>query len=442
MPISMQFPTENHEEIFRSNWNAHSLQESAMHGQEQDSQLKRMRLVATGLLVAMAVLFLFARASEIRHPVLSFVAAFAEAALVGALADWFAVTALFRSPLGLPIPHTAIIPKNKDRIANSLSDFIEHNFLTRSIIQRELRAIDFAGAAAGWLANPVNSRIVSRQIVQSIPSMLHLLEDEDVRQYLRSHLIGVLESMKPGPALADILSMLAANRYHQQLFTHLVGVVSRIVENNQPYLRWRIHESSPRWMPRIIDDKICERLLEAIQETLGEMREEDSEWRLRFQNSVDALIEHLRVSPEYQSRLDGVLRDVVRQPLFHDYVTDLWKSIRSRLIADAVADDSRTAMHLNDALQSFSQGLLHDAQTRSKLNEWAHDLATDIIFTRREFIADLISRVIQTWDAQTMSRKLEQHIGKDLQYIRINGTLVGGLVGLVLHAVSLALARA
>jgi uncharacterized membrane-anchored protein YjiN (DUF445 family) len=414
-----------------------------MQGQEQEKQLNRMRLVATGLLVFMAVLFVATRALEARYPALGFIAfisAFAEAATVGALADWFAVTALFRHPLGLPIPHTAIIPRNKDRIGEGLSDFIEHNFLTREVLHEELRAVDFAGVAARWLADPVNSRAVSLQIARGLPSVLHLLEDDDVQRYLQRHLGGTLGRIKPGPALADILSLLVANRYHQEAFTRVIEAAARVFENHQPYLRLKIHENSPRWMPRAIDNKIYLRLLDGIQEILDEMREEDSEWRHHFQEWVDALIERLRTSPEYEARIAAFLQDVIQQPLFHNYAADLWKNARTRLIADAVADDSRTAAHLEEALLSLSQGLLHDTQLQSRMNEWIHEFTTELIFTRREFIADLVSRVIRTWDAETVSRKLEQYVGKDLQYIRINGTLVGGLVGLLLHAVSLALA--
>jgi uncharacterized membrane-anchored protein YjiN (DUF445 family) len=261
-----------------------------------------------------------------------------------------------------------------------------------------------------------------------------------VRQYLQRHLGAALERVKPGPALADILSMLVASRYHQQAFTRLIEAAARVFENNQPYLRLKIHENSPRWMPRAIDNRIYLRLLDGIYEILHEMREEESEWRLRFNDWVGAQIEHLRTSPEYEARIAAFIQDMTHQPLFHEYAAELWTSARNRLIADATADDSRTAAHLEEALRSLSEGLLHDTPLQSRMNKWIHGFTTELIFTKREFIADLVSRVIRTWDAETVSRKLEQYVGKDLQYIRINGTLVGGLVGLLLHAVSLALA--
>jgi uncharacterized membrane-anchored protein YjiN (DUF445 family) len=173
-----------------------------MPEQEQAVQLKKTRVLATGLLVLMAALFLVARSLQARYPQLSFVAAFAEAAMVGGLADWFAVTALFRSPLGLPIPHTAIIPRNKDRIGDSLSDFLEKNFITQEIIREELRAIDFSGAAATWLSDPANSKAISRQIVRSIPALLRIVEDDDVRQFMQSRMADAMSGIKLAPALA------------------------------------------------------------------------------------------------------------------------------------------------------------------------------------------------------------------------------------------------
>ncbi len=410
-----------------------------MHERQQALQLSKARRLATGLLVAMAILFVVARLLQPAYPYLSFVSAFAEAAMVGALADWFAVTALFRSPLGLPIPHTAIIPRNKDRIGDSLSNFLEHNFITQEIIREELRPIDFAGAAAGWLSKPENSRAISRQIVRSIPALLRVIEDDDVRQFMQSRLTSALEHTKFAPLVAEVLAVLVASGHHRALFDHLIALAARALEHNKPYIRWKIHENSPRWMPKAIDEKFYLRLLDAVQSTLDEMRDEDSEWRLRFQNAVDGFIERLRTSPEYEAKLAAVLSDILGHPLVRNYTIEVWHDVKSRLLADAASPDSQMVAKLDRAFWSFSNELLRDKRVQKKLNQWIRIFATGVVVARRETIADLVSRVIRKWDADTMSRKLELHVGKDLQYIRINGTIVGGLVGLVLHAISLAL---
>lgn len=410
-----------------------------MHEQEQAVQLTRTRRLATGLLVAMAVLFIVTRPLHGRYPWLSFVTAFAEAAMVGALADWFAVTALFRSPLGLPIPHTAIIPRNKDRIGDSLSNFLEHNFITQEIIREELRPIDFAGAAASWLAQPENSRAISRQIVHSVPVLLRVVEDDDVRQFMHNRLSAALEHTKFAPAIAEVLKVLVASNHHQALFNHMITLAANALEHNKPYIRWKIHENSPRWMPKAIDEKFYVRILDALQSTLDEMRDEDSEWRLRFHHMTDEFIENLRTSPEYEEKLEAVMGDILGHPLVRNYTIEVWHDIKARLLADAASPDSQMAAKLEQTLSAFSNDLLRDAKVQRKLNQWIRIFATETIVARREDIADLVSRVIRKWDAETMARKLELHVGRDLQYIRINGTLVGGLVGLVLHAVSLVL---
>ncbi|HYC42709.1 MAG TPA: DUF445 domain-containing protein [Noviherbaspirillum sp.] len=407
-----------------------------MHEQEQAVQLRKTRSLATGLLVAMAVLFVISRSLMPRYPYLSFVAAFAEAAMVGALADWFAVTALFRHPLGIPIPHTAIIPRNKDRIGESLSNFLEHNFITQEVIRAELRPIDFAGAAASWLAQPENSKAVSRQIVRSIPTMLRVIEDEDVRQFMHNRLSAALEHTKFAPVAAEILSVLVASNRHIAFFNHLVEVAARALDRNKDYIRWKIHENSPRWLPKAIDEKFYHRLLDAAQSTLNEMREEDSEWRLRFHNMADDFIQQLRTSPEYEEKIDAVLSEVLGHPMARSYMIHIWHDIKARLEADIASPDSHIAARLDLGFRSIGNELLGDARVQRKLNQWIRIFATETIVARREMIADLVSRVIRKWDTDTMSRKLELHVGKDLQYIRINGTLVGGLVGLILHAIS------
>lgn len=401
--------------------------------------LTRTRRLATGLLVLMAVVFIAGKLMERRYPFLSFVTAFAEAAMVGALADWFAVTALFRSPLGLPIPHTAIIPRNKERIGESLAHFLQHNFITQEIIRDELRPIDFAGVAANWLARPENSRMIAAQFVKSIPSLLRVVEDEDIARFARNRLSAALENVQLAPVIAEALALLATNQRHQALFDHLIDFVARAVEHNKPYIRWKIHQHSPRWLPKAVDEKFFERLVDAIQSTLWEMKEDDSEWRTRFHYMTQDFIEKLRSSESAEERIKSIVTELLAHPMFQDYTNHVWHDIKQRMLADAEAADSQMVARLDQACRGLSEALLDDQKARAKLNQWLRIFATEAIVSRRAAIADLVSKVIRKWDAETVSRKLELHVGKDLQYIRINGTLVGGLVGLLLHLISLAL---
>ncbi len=410
-----------------------------LHEREQGRQLRRMRLIATGLLALMAVVFVAARLLEPRYAFLAFVGAFAEAAMVGALADWFAVTALFRRPMGLPIPHTAIIPRNKDRIGTSIAGFLEHNFMAREVLEKELQQMDFAGAAVNWLQKPENSHALSLQLVAGIPALARMVEDREVSAFLQRTVQGTLGSMHLGPIVAEVLSVLIADRRHQALFDHLIGLAAQALEQNQPLIRQKIHENSPRWVPRMFDEKLFVRLLDGTQKVLDEMQEEGSEWREQFQQAADNLIEQLRHSPEYEDKIKHVVSSTLEHPLFLEYVQQIWQDARTRIVADAQAPDSVAVAQLDRALQALVLSLAQDLPVRGKLNQWLRTFAVDAIHHRRQMIAALVERVIQSWDAETVSRKFELYVGKDLQYIRINGTIVGGLVGLLLHVIKLGL---
>lgn len=411
----------------------------ALREREQVAQLRRMRRLASGMLVLMALLFVVARALQARHPALPFVAAFAEAAMVGGLADWFAVTALFRHPFGLPIPHTAIIAANKERIGASLGAFLEQNFMTREVLRDELAQVDFAGAGADWLAQGEHSRAVAQQIVGAVPALLHLIEDQDAARLMRGAMAGALKGIQFAPLLAKVLSVLVAGRQHYALLERMLAIVAGALEQNRPYIRQKVHENSPRWMPKALDEKFFERLMDGVQAFLTDIEHENSEWRARFQTATEELIGRLASSPEYEAKLQALLASGLGHPLFRDYLGQVWQDVKQRLLADTGAPDSRLAARLDEALRVFSAALAQDARVRGKLNEWIREVVTDTIVGRRDVIAAVVQRVIRKWDAETVSRKLELYVGKDLQYIRINGTLVGGLVGLLLYTLSLAL---
>jgi uncharacterized membrane-anchored protein YjiN (DUF445 family) len=407
--------------------------------QAQLAQLTKMRRIATGLLVLMAIVFVCAKVLEPTYGYLSFVRAFAEAAMVGALADWFAVSALFRRPFGLPIPHTAIIPTNKDRIGESLANFLEHNFMTYEVVSEELRHVDFAGAAAQWLSQPKHSRAVAAQVVSGIPAVLRMIEDEDVGRFMHTRMASALQNVRFAPFLAEIFSILIADRRHQLLFDHLIGLVAKGLEQNRPYIRQKIHEKSPRWIPKSIDERFFVRLVEEVQNVLDEMKSEDSEWRDRFQQAAEDWIEKLRTSPEYEEKIASLVTETLAHPLFRNYTDQVWQDVKRKLLADVTSEDSRAVAKLDQAIRAFSEALAGDAAVRGKLNDWIATFATRAIVEQRGVIANLVKRVIQKWDGETVSRKFELHVGKDLQYIRINGTLVGGMVGLLLHIISFAL---
>ena len=396
-----------------------------------------MRRLASGLLLLMAVVFVLARLLRERHPAFGFVGAFAEAAMVGAIADWFAVTALFRHPLGIPIPHTAIIPSNKERIGENLGNFLEHNFMSYDVVHGELERIDFAGAAAHWLDQRANARAVALQLTSALPALLRMVEDKDAALFLRDALAGALKDVKLAPLLAQLLGVLVAGRQHHVLLEKLLALIASALEQHRPYIRQKVHEHSPRWMPKAIDEKFYERLMAGVQEILADMQNDESQWRARFQDAIEELIEKLATSPEYEQKLRALLNSSLGHPLLRSYLDEVWGDARVRLLDDTARTDSKIAAHLEQALRAFSAALARNGQVQVKLNEWIRTFAAETIVAKRELIVDLVRRVIRSWDADTLSRKFELHVGRDLQFIRINGTIVGGLVGLLLHTIGL-----
>lgn len=410
----------------------HGLPREALQAQG----LARMRRLATGLLLLMAAVFVGAHLLARTRPGFAYLAAFAEAAMVGAIADWFAVTALFRHPLGLPIPHTAIIPANKERIGENFAHFLEHNFMTVEVVRGELERIDIAGIAAAWLARPVHARAVAAQLTRAIPAVLRMTADKDAAAWLGAGLDGALRNVRLAPLLSKLLAVLAAGRQHHVLLEKLLTVVAEALERQRPYIRQKVHDNSPRWLPKAIDEKFYERLMAGVHATLDDLRNEDSAWRVRFQQAIEDWIARLATSQEDEDTLRALLERSLGHPLFRRYASEVWDELRARLLADTVRPDSRIGAHLEQAVLALAAALGRNRALQDKLNTWLRSVACDTIVGRRALIADLVRRVIRSWDTGTLTRKLELHVGRDLQYIRINGTLVGGVVGLILYSVS------
>jgi uncharacterized membrane-anchored protein YjiN (DUF445 family) len=410
-----------------------------MQETEQLAQLIRMRRIATGLLLVMAAIFLGARLLEARYSGLAYVAAFAEAAMVGGLADWFAVTALFRHPFGIAIPHTAIIPNNKDRIGESVATFLEQNFMTHAVISEELRHVDFTGAAATWLSRPENSRLVARQVVGGVPALMHMIEDDDIARFLEGRISSGLKSVRFAPLLGDILAVLVADGRQQVVFERVIDMVANGLDRHQDLIRQKIHEKSPRWIPRSLDEKFFVKLLDELHIMLAEMKSPDSEIRQRFQEATGEWIVKLRTAPEIEEKIAATVGELLTQSVFRQYVDQVWADLKARLLADVASEDSRIAARFEQALLAFSQALAKDQAVQAKLNDWLAGFIVRTIVAHRGMLAGVVQRVVRKWDGVTVARKFELYVGKDLQYIRINGTLVGGMVGLLLHLLSKAL---
>ena len=357
-----------------------------MKKQSPAPRLVTMTRIANGLLLLMALVFLLARALEAHHPAWGFVAAFAEAALVGGLADWFAVTALFRHPLGVPVPHTAIIPSNKDRLADGVAAFLQQNFLTRDVLAIDFARVDFAGIAVEWLARQDRRRWLAAQIGDALSGQLSV-----------------------GPLMADWLTLWVAQQRHHEWFDRAIVWAQRMLDEHHADIYQRVSEKSPRWMPRRINDEFYRRLVEGVSELLDDMLEPHSAARETFDASVREQIAKLAAGE-------------------HD------EAIRHQL--QGAAQEGVLAARIDAELELLMTRLATEPVLQASLNRWLQRQAVVLLVRRRTQIVGLVKRVILDWDADTVAARIEGQVGRDLQFIRINGTLVGGLVGIALHAIS------
>ena len=395
--------------------------------------LRRMQGIALALLLLMVATLAVTSANITFHPWMAWLKAFAEAAVVGAVADWFAVVALFRYPLGLPIPHTAIIPNNKDRIGESLGHFVEENFLTpENVIQRLARA-NIAKACAEWLAEPANSDRAADGICAMVPRLLTMVQDEDVSRFLTRTLLGELEKVNLSRVAGEALDLVTSGEQYQALFDDALKAIERLITSNQALILSKFSEAS-KYTPEFIDQYIVDRFVAGITRLLQEVVADSGHpLRMQFADSTAGLIKKLKTSPEMHDRGVAIKRQIIEHLRTKPYYATLWNEIKARILADVASDRSRLRETVSSLLNALGSGLAKDEVMQHKLNEWSLGAMQALMLAHRHQISLLITDVVKSWDARDVSEKIELEIGKDLQYIRLNGTLVGGCVGVLLH---------
>jgi uncharacterized membrane-anchored protein YjiN (DUF445 family) len=401
--------------------------------------LAGMRRLATGLLVLMALVFLAALHFEKSIPPLGFVRAFAEAAMVGALADWFAVTALFRHPLGIPIPHTAIIPRNKDRIGENMGRFVEQNFLAPALVAERVAHVDFAGKLARWLAEPAQGAWLAGGIASVLPRILHALDDSDLRRFAGEHLVAGVRKIDFATVAAEVLELMTRDNRHHVIVTQLIEQAKELLEEFKPQIRERIRKEV-WWGLRTVslDELLYNRIVEAIEHFLEELRDTPThEMRARIDARLQRLIADLKDSPEFRAQGESLVRQLLENRELQVYLAIVWHEVRDRILADAALPASAIRSQLQASINNVGLALLRDEPMQEKFNVWLRHEIVEQVAAHGHHVSALIADTVRRWDPQTITEKAESEIGKDLQFIRINGTLIGGLVGLVLHTISL-----
>ncbi|MER7106364.1 DUF445 domain-containing protein [Streptomyces sp. NPDC000229] len=407
--------------------------------EEKRRGVRRMKLTATALLLLVAVIYVlatWARSSGVTGwP--GYVAAAAEAGMVGALADWFAVTALFRRPMGLPIPHTAIIPSKKDQLGASLGSFVGENFLSEGVVRARLHALGIGGRLGAWLAEPAHADRVTAELSTALRGALTVLRDADVQAVVGEAITRRAEAAEIAPGIGKTLEKIVAdgahhgavdlicNRAHDWLIVHADSIMDAV------------QGGAPGWTPRFVDRKVGERVYKELLRFVTEMRDMPAHpARGALDRFLTDFAADLQGDTDTRARVERLKSDLVARPEVQDIIASAWASVRAMIISAAEDERSELRLRARASLLSLGTRLATDGRLQAKVERWVEDAAVYVVTTYRAEITSLISDTVAGWDADQTSKKIEAHIGRDLQFIRINGTVVGALAGLLIYTIS------
>jgi len=400
--------------------------------------VRGMRVVASGLLLIMAGLYLAARAQEAPGAAIGwgYLRAFAEAAMVGGLADWFAVTALFRHPLGVPIPHTAIIPRNKDRIGDSLAGFLRVNFLTASVVARRMSRVDVAGALGRVLANPPQGGRTREGIGRALATILESLGDDRLGAMIKSGLASRLRSFDISPLLGRTLDAAIVENRHAEMLDGIIGWAGRILLHNESMIHEMVQARTGKFMRWTgLDEKLSGAIVEGLHKLLADMSSDpEHPVRLKAQEGLEQLADKLQHDPATRGKVALLKAELIDSPAVAAWLDTLWRGARLRLIEAARDPAAGLGGQVGEMLRQLGTTLQEEAGLRRTINRFARRMTVGLVADYGDGIVKLVSETIRGWDARTVTRQLENAVGRDLQYIRVNGTLVGGLIGIGLHA--------
>jgi uncharacterized membrane-anchored protein YjiN (DUF445 family) len=417
-----------------------SRRDAAAAGQiEKLAALNRTKAIATAALVLCVAVFLTAKSLEGKWPWISFLSAFAEAATIGGLADWYAVVALFKRPLGLPIPHTAIIPANQNRIADNLGSFIEANFLAPAPVRAKLKEVDFAALVADWLAEPKRAAGLSSFVARLVPQTLQAIEQSGLTGFLSRRVMEQIDRIEVAPLAAELLAAFTEDRRHQKLFDEFIKVVGRFLSDAEALatMRDKIREELPSLFNLFRADAY---LLKKIVSSAGSILDEvsaDPEHPMRheFDRFVRTFIDRLRHSSDYAARAEQLKRDFLNRPELGELTAEMWQGLRDFIEQDMRASDSTVRKHLTAMFVDIGRHLAKDPAIRADMNQGFVVALATFVEGQKSGVSNFIADQVKKWDLAQLTRLVEINIGRDLQYIRFNGMLIGGLAGLVLHLV-------
>jgi uncharacterized membrane-anchored protein YjiN (DUF445 family) len=365
-----------------------------------------------------------------------YVRATAEASMVGALADWFAVTALFRHPLRLPIPHTAIIPRKKDQIGESLGSFVQENFLTRSVIEQKLTTVDVPGRLGTFLAAPGRAERLAGDASAALAALTDLLRDEDLQPAVATLVDRKLQSTAAAPVLARVLELVVEGDRHQEVLSAGLRGLARFLEDNRVVFRAQLGDASPAWVPDWVDDRVFDRVFSALGGFLEEVGEDPRhELRRSYDARLRAYITALRTDPSTAAHVEELKKELLEHPAVRRWSASLWTSAKNAVLAAAADPGSELRARVVGLIRDGAQMLQTDDTVRDLVQRHTHTAAGYLVERFSGDLAELVSGTVARWDTDETSRRIELQVGRDLQWIRVNGTVVGGLAGLVIYTI-------
>ena len=398
--------------------------------------LRQMKLVATGLFLAAAALYLAMRTLTEGEGAAGYVEAFSEAAMVGALADWFAVTALFRHPLGIPIPHTAIVPNRKAEIGAGLGEFVESNFLNRDLVVERLRDAHVSARIATWLSNTEHATRFADALADAAGGLLDVLDDDEIQAAVERIVEHRIRSTPAAPLAARILEVSVEQGQHQRLLDAVLAGLGGFLEDNRSTFRDRLDEESPWWMPESIDDRIFEKIYTAVQRFMADVvADPNHEVRGTIDARLTAFVDRMRTDPELAAKAEAYKNEVLEHPEVRAWIASLWKEMKDGLTRVAAEPNGEFRQRLAASLSRFGHRLHGEPELRNRVDAWLERGTLYVVDHSRGGVGDFIATTVERWDPETTSRRMELQVGRDLQFIRINGTIVGGLAGVLIHLV-------
>lgn len=410
--------------------------------EEKRRGVRRMKTTATGLLLLVALVYVLAtwakNAGVGGWP--GFVAAAAEAGMVGALADWFAVTALFKRPLGLPIPHTAIIPTKKDQLGASLGSFVGENFLSGDVVRSRIHALGIGGRVGAWLAEPAHADRVTAELSTALRGALTVLRDSDVQAVVGEAITRRANAAEIAPGLGKMLEKIVADGGHRRVVDLIcVRAHDWLVLHGDSVMN-AVQGGAPGWTPRFVDKRVGERVYKELLRFVTEMRDMPGHpARASIDTFLTDFAADLQTDEDTRARVERLKSEILGRGEVEEVIASAWSSVRTMVITAADDEQSELRLRARASLLTFGARLATDGRMQAKLEGWLEDAAVYVVTTYRAEITSLISDTVAGWDAAQTSKKIEAHIGRDLQFIRINGTVVGALAGLLIYTVSRAL---